>query len=553
MKHTRREFLGSSAALGAQLLGAGALGVGASACASTPTGCDRWKVNGGVWQDANRSNPGVNARYRVRPEKLRDLVEIVQCAEKERIGVRMTGAGHSYSDVAFSSGFMLSPERMGAALDVAEEQLSPVGRSKKLFRTEAGASIRSLNSEMDCAGLAFKNLGGYNAQSIVGAAMTATHGSGLNYGPVSSAIASIQVVASGGEVLQVEPRNGITDPRKFPGYIESHGDRIKARLVQDDVIFNAASVSLGAAGLVYAVVLEVEPSYWLKETPKVTTWGAVKCSDGFIGRLLSGRELAPVGPQPEYYEVSLNPYPAITGGGPETHQVLLQQRYKLQREPWRSAQDRKRGKLGTEVDALGTWASGKGKIIADTVNRWPNLAPGFVTESIKSRADISYINKSYEVFDIGPVNHMRVFGIEMSFDIKDTVRVAERFFELAQEHLDQGMVHTTPCTLRFVKQASSNLAMMHGRDTVTLEIGTILGIRRARDMLLHYEHAFMQEFGARPHWGLDLNVLKSVDDVKALWGDANVEQWLGVYRELNRSGVFNAAVTDRLGISVPRS
>ncbi len=553
MKHTRREFLGSSAALGAQLLGAGVLGVGASACASTPSGCERWKVNAGVWQDANRSNPGVKARYRVRPEKLRDLVEIVQCAEKERIGVRMTGAGHSYSDVAFSSGFLMSPERMGRALDLPEEQLRPEARGAHLFRAEAGASIRSLNEEMDCAGLAFKNLGGYNAQSIVGAAMTATHGSGLKYGPVSSELASIQVVVSGGEVLQVEPSHGITDPQRFPGHIDSHGDRVRARLVQDDAIFNAACVSLGAIGVVYAVVLRVQPSYWLKETPKVTTWGELKCSEGFIGRLMAGRNLAATGPEPEYYEVSLNPYPSKAGGGPDTHQCLLQQRYRLAREPWLSPQDRKRGKLGTEIDAIGTWATGKGKVLAELVNRWPNQAPRFITESIKSRGDISYINKSYEVFDIGPVNHMRVFGIEMSFDFKDTVRVAERFFELAQEHFDDGMVHTTPCTLRFVKEAPSNLAMMHNRRTVTLEIGSVLGVRRARDMLLHYEHAFMTELAARPHWGLDLNVLKSIEDVKGLWGEANVEQWLGVYRQLNRSGVFNAAVTDRLGISVPRS
>lgn len=539
--------------MGAELLGASVLGVGASACASAPRGCDRWKVNGGPWQDANRSNPGVQVRYRVRPEKLRDLVEIVECAEKERIGVRMTGAGLSYSDVAMCDGFLLSPERLGTPLELPKEQLRAEARGMNLFRTESGASIRSLNTELDCAGLAFKNLGGYNAQSIVGAAMTATHGSGLKYGPVSSAIASIQVVVSGGEVLQVEPKNGITDPRKFPGYIDSHGDRVRARLVQDDVIFNAASVSLGAMGVVYAVVLEVEPSYWLKETPKVTTWGELTCTDGFIGRLLAGRNLAALGPEPDYYEVSLNPYPSKTGGGPGTHQCLLQQRYKLAREPWRSAQDRKRGQFGSEVDAIATWGSTKGKFLADTVNRWPIEGPKFITTSIRSRGDVSYINKSYEVFDIGPVNHMRVFGIEMHFDFEDTVRVAERFFELAQEHYDQGMVHTTPCTLRFVNEAKSNLAMMHGRRTVSLEIGSVLGVRRARDMLLHYEHAFIQEFGARPHWGLDLNVLKSVDDVKALWGDANVEEWLGAYRQLNRTGVFNAAVTDRLGISVPRS
>lgn len=466
------------------------------------------------------------------------------------MGVRMTGAGHSFSDVAFSRGFLLSPQQMASALEVPKDQLRSGVDAGLHFRAEAGASLRSLNAELDCAGLAFSNLGGYNAQTIVGAAMTGTHGSGLSHGPVASQIASMQLVTAGAEVLQLEPTRGITDPQRFPGYIESQGRRVPAKLVQDDAQFNAAAVSMGATGLVYAVVVKVVPAYWLQEVPHVVKWGELTCKGGFIERLLRGQSLSNGGAEPYSYEVQLNPYPARIGGGPGDHQCVLQQRYKLDQEPWRSASDRKRGMYGKEVDALATLASGRGALLADAVNRWQDLAPKAITASIASRGDRTYINKSYEVFDIGPVNHMRAYGIEMSFRFEDVVRVAERFFELARGHFEQGMVHTTPCTLRFVKRSDANLAMMHDRKTVTLEIGSAFGVKRSREMLTNYERVFISEFGARPHWGLDMNVLKSIEQVRGLWGEANVDQWLAVYRKLNRTGTFNSPFTDRLGISV---
>lgn len=527
----------------ASVLGGSQLG-----CASG--GSPRWLRPGSRWQDASKSNPGALPRYRAEPRSLQDLREIVKAAEAEALTVRMTGSGHSYSDVAFSSGYLMSPVGLTRRLPVPREQLKAAARDAKLYRTESGATIRQLNADLDCEGLAFQNLGGYDAQTLAGAAMTGTHGSGLKYGPIPSQIVSLQVVVAGGEVLQLEPSEGITDAARFPGFVESDGQRVPARLVQDDRAFNAACVSMGALGVVYSVTLAVTDAFWLKEAPLVTTWGAVNEPGGFIDRLLRSAPLVASGPEPEYYEVSLNPYPPRRGAGAAEHQVLLQQRYKLEREPWRSTSDRKRGRLGAELDGLGTVLSGHGAVLAELVNRLPHEAPAVITESINSRADRSYIAKSYEVFNIGPVNHMRVFGVELSFHLRDTRRVAERFFQLAAEHADQGMVHTTPCTLRFVKRSPANLAMMHGRDTCTLEIGSVLGVSRAREMLLRYEQVFMRELGARPHWGLDMKALRGVSQLKALWGDANVDDWLAVYRELNRSGVFDGPLTDRLGISI---
>ena len=56
----------------------------------------------------------------------------------------------------------------------------------------------------------------------------------------------------------------------------------------------------------------------------------------------------------------------------------------------------------------------------------------------------------------------------------------------------------------------------------------------------------MRDFGARPHCGLDLGILKSEAEVARLY--PAWPAWKAVYKELNASGAFDGRVTDRLGI-----
>jgi hypothetical protein len=52
---------------------------------------------------------------------------------------------------------------------------------------------------------------------------------------------------------------------------------------------------------------------------------------------------------------------------------------------------------------------------------------------------------------------------------------------------------------------------------------------------------------ARPHWGLDLSILQSFDEVRALYPQANA--WFKAYESLNANGTFDGKLTDRLKIS----
>jgi hypothetical protein len=90
--------------------------------------------------------------------------------------------------------------------------------------------------------------------------------------------------------------------------------------------------------------------------------------------------------------------------------------------------------------------------------------------------------------------------------------------------------------------------MQNGRDTTMMEIGGLVLARGVTDLLSTYEQQFMAEFGARPHWGLDLSILKGFQQVRQLYPHA--DDWLKVYDALNPLGTFDGHTTDRLGISV---
>ena len=82
--------------------------------------------------------------------------------------------------------------------------------------------MRELNALLDARNLGLTNMGGYDAQSISGVVSTSTHGSGITFGPFPDAVRSLDLVVAGGELVRVEPENGITDAQAF-------ADRLRQR------------------------------------------------------------------------------------------------------------------------------------------------------------------------------------------------------------------------------------------------------------------------------------------------------------------------------------
>lgn len=488
------------------------------------------------WQNFSGTQV-VAPEYMAEPKTPAELIEAVKRAGQNGKRIRMVGSGHSHSDVAVTDEVLLTPKGLTRVLTLDRSRLKQPN-TFGLVRVESGITLRALNSYLDSQNLALFNMGGYDAQTIVGAAMTGTHGSGLDYGPIADQIVSLQVVGEGGQMYQVEPTNGITKPDGFPGKLEGHPS-IPITLIQDDDTFHAMRVGLGSMGIVYAVTLQTDLKFWLEERRTLLKWSEVIAPDGVLERAIAGRPIDDSAHPAEHFELQYNPYP-IDG----ERSFLLTTRTRHYAKP--AQYDTVRGQPLTE--ALQGFVVISSGAIAAIANSIPAAVPGLIEQALEAQVDDNgYLAESYKVFNIGKVNETKAIAVEIGVDIRDTRALLERAFELSEELKARGLMHSAPASLRFMKASDAMLAMSEGRTTAVLELIVLTEVNGHEELLSTYEQTLMEEFHGRLHWGLDLSVMQGPEwpsQVYDRWDD-----WLRVYRRFNR-GTFDGHITDRLGISV---
>jgi FAD-linked oxidoreductase len=175
-----------------------------------------------MWSNWSRGQSCAPAEH-VRPGSRAELAAAVACGR----AVRVAGAGHSFSGGVPTDGTLLSLERLDRVLDV--------DRASGLVRAEAGIGLHRLVSELHGHGLALPNLGDIDAQSLAGALVTGTHGTGARLGNLASGVEAMELVLADGS------------ERTLTG-----GDELRA-----------ARVGLGALGVVAEVTLRCVPSFRL--------------------------------------------------------------------------------------------------------------------------------------------------------------------------------------------------------------------------------------------------------------------------------------------------
>lgn len=493
-------------------------------------GCDEWS---NVMQTEK-----VTPQYRAQPDSAKQLMSYISTASSNGKRVRMTGSGHSASDIAITNEVLFTPEKLNRPLNLDRARLKDPNDAK-LLRVMSGMRIRELNTLLDSKGLAFTNLGGYDGQTITGVMMTATHGSGLAYGPIADQVQSIQMVVEGGRMVQIEPTNGITNPLTFPRRLEEDAT-IPVELIQDDNAFNAARVAFGSMGVIYSVVLKADTKFWLREVRTKVKWSDVKKPGGPLDRLLQGLPVNAAGPSAEHWELQYTPYADANGD----RTFLITERFRSY-TPLPEQPASERGQPGTDfVSGLITVLE---MPLAGILDTFPSLSKTILEQTMTSQADDNYTNVSYKVFHIGVVNDTPAIAIEAAFDLNQTVAAIERSFALSEGLFNQNIVHTSPIAIRFVKKTDALVAMQNGRNSMFMEVIGLRDSKSTQPLLKTYQRTMYQEFAARPHWGLDLNLLTSEAQLRGLYPKWDV--WKAQQRRFN-GGTFDGKVTDRLGISV---
>lgn len=236
--------------------------------------CPADKFAGTKLQDQPWSNWAESVAYRIKelykPTTIKDLVWVVAKATEEGRELHAVGSGWAFEDLATSADWVVSLENLRSELtNVVPAALTEQwGKNQQdpeqdsLVHVQAGIELGALNDLLAARNLAMRTLGGSNGQTLAGAVSTSTHGGDLAMGPLPDQVHALHLVTDGGRELWIERHTApVTTNDRLKPVLECNGTKI----IRDDDVFEAALVSVGRFGVIYAMVLQVTPAFTLAE------------------------------------------------------------------------------------------------------------------------------------------------------------------------------------------------------------------------------------------------------------------------------------------------
>jgi FAD/FMN-containing dehydrogenase len=463
------------------------------------------------------------------PENEKDIQAIVAEAESQGLRVRAVGSGHSFSEAAKGKDFLLDMKSMRNAFRYEASLIKASFQTQNYVVADAGITIRRLNRILDKMKLALQNMGAVDFQTVSGALMTGTHGTGIKQPAFPDMVRAIRIVATGGELIQIEPTEGITDPI-------AHAQNADIKLIQDDDIFYSNVLSFGGMGIVYQLILEVAPWFWIQEKRYLQNWTALK------QELKDGRFMQKV-EENDFVAFRVNPH-KIDGD----HLCSIVVQNILQPTP-----------------ALGFWAEGKRNVIAGIVSNMEFLIEGLIRtinrnpRKIKKRIQLSlkysrvknYMDKSFKVLYQHGAAVLR-YGIssEFAFDAKagKVIDVLETIFEQTKylsEYAD--LYHSAHIPVRFVMPSKAYLSSAYQRPTVYIDVPTLFTSIGDYEILERYQTMLMKLDGI-PHWG-KMNQMMYLDHPFIQSHFPKVQSWIKVRNQMDPKGTFLNDFIVKMGLN----
>ena len=185
------------------------------------------------WQNWART-AHATPRSVARPRDLGELVATVRAATHAGLRVRAVGGGHSFTPAAVTDGVQVHLDAIDAL-----ERVVPQPDGTTHVTVGAGIRLRALNTLLAQHGLAMRNLGDIDKQSIAGAVSTGTHGTGSRLGGLATQVVGARLVLADGDVVEVSS-------------------------TRHPELFELARLGLGSVGVLAALTLEVVPAFRLE-------------------------------------------------------------------------------------------------------------------------------------------------------------------------------------------------------------------------------------------------------------------------------------------------
>jgi FAD/FMN-containing dehydrogenase len=190
-------------------------------------------------------NQSCRPARRAAPASEDEVCALVAEASARGLGVRVAGAGHSFTPVVATDGLLLDLRGLGG--------IRSIDPGRRRVVVGPATTIGDFGEPLLEAGLALANQGDIVEQQIAGAVATATHGSGLALPCFSASVRRLRLVRPDGEVVEA----GEGDPE----------------------LLHAAQVAVGMLGVVTELELEVAAAYRLAE--RVETWSWAEAWERF--------------------------------------------------------------------------------------------------------------------------------------------------------------------------------------------------------------------------------------------------------------------------------
>jgi FAD/FMN-containing dehydrogenase len=417
-----------------------------------------------------------------RPKDEAQVRKLVDGARRDRQVVRTQGAGHSFSQIITTPDLLLSLDKMSGV----------VSRKGNEVTVRGGTRLKDLIPDLKAIGLGLPNMGSVTEQSIAGAISTATHGTGLGLGTMSTNVTAMRLVTGNGTIEDIR---GSTNP----------------------LALHAGRVSLGALGVITEVTLacvdyyEVDYDVYVcdfdqavrdlptlaRENERVLLWW-------FLMKLL---------PPDKVIVITKNKAPAAPTG-------LLAR-----------ASD-----LTADFRRPGPWYWPFKRDYTGTPH------PAELAKSLRSLAGakgaytrVLHRSGGYEdmlTIPLLPVYHREC---EYAVPVEHTTDALEALRTVFNE---TDATLRLPVEVRFVKGDQDMLSPANNRDVCFIGASTL---DNATEIFERFE-PLMKEFGGRPHWGKHFNLTRS--EVTAMYprhGDFVAER-----RARDPDGVFLNTLLRRL-------
>jgi L-gulono-1,4-lactone dehydrogenase len=375
------------------------------------------------------------------PKNKAELSKFVKEAADKGWQLRAVGQGHAWSNLGV-------PRRRGAVIDIRRlNKVLNVDKTAKIVEVEGGMSIEDLNDALFKNGLALKNMGDANPQTIAGAFSTETHGSGVNIGSLSEMVEGMTIVRANGEFLELE------------------GDQLKA-----------GRVSLGKLGVIYSVKLGVRDAFYLHHKQELVDLAA---EEPLLNELLKKPHL-------EYW------YYPYTGKAERITREELSH-----------------PAIDNPLDIFEEWfIKATSDFIEATGIHHPERLPAYLGANVKDDKpgfrQFSRKGPSHKIL-LGKSNVWRrvvkTFTMEYQFPLKNfwtAVEALDKSIALAGK---KGVYVAAPIQFRFTRKSErSFLSHMLHQPTVSFSVSFFRKHQGAHTWLPELEQRFIALQG-KPHWG----------------------------------------------------